>query len=153
MNNTIQKFYTAFSEKDWQTMQACYHHEVTFEDPAFGKLHGDEAKKMWRMLCEQGKDLKIEFSEIVLDENAGSAHWEAWYTFSKTKRKVHNIIEAKFELKDGLIINHQDSFNIHRWAKQALGFQGLLLGGASFFKKKFQEKARKSLAKYSPVTN
>lgn len=89
MNNTIQKFYTAFSEKDWQTMQACYHHEVTFEDPAFGKLHGDEAKKMWRMLCEQGKDLKIEFSEIVLDENVGSAHWEAWYTFSKTKKKVH----------------------------------------------------------------
>ncbi|MCB9188588.1 MAG: nuclear transport factor 2 family protein [Flavobacteriales bacterium] len=149
MNKVIEKFYTAFTQKDWQTMQSCYHDEVIFEDPAFGKLHGDEAKKMWRMLCEQGKDLKIEFSAIEENESDGKAHWEAWYTFSLTGKKVHNVIDAAFEFKDGLIIGHKDSFNLHKWAKQALGFKGWLLGGTNFFKKKFQEQARKSLKKYS----
>lgn len=148
MKNIIEKFYTAFTEKDWQTMQSCYHDEVTFEDPAFGQLHGAEAKKMWKMLCEQGNDLKIEFSNVEVNEKIGKAHWEAWYTFSLTGKKIHNVIDAEFELKDGLIISHKDSFNLHRWAKQAFGFKGWLLGGTNFFRKKFQQQARKSLAKY-----
>lgn len=148
MKNIIEKFYTAFTQKDWQTMQSCYHNEVTFEDPAFGQLHGGEAKKMWKMLCEQGKDLKIEFSNVEVNEKTGNAHWEAWYTFSLTGKKIHNVIDAEFELKDGLIISHKDSFNLHRWAKQAFGFKGWLLGGTNFFRKKFQRQARKSLAKY-----
>lgn len=149
MENIIQKFYSAFAQKDWQTMQSCYHDEVTFEDPAFGKLHGEEAKKMWRMLCEQGKDLKITFSDIEVNEGHGKGHWEAWYTFSLTGKQIHNVINAEFEFKDGLIIDHKDFFNLHRWAKQAFGFKGWLLGGTNFFKKKFQSQARKSLAKYN----
>lgn len=129
-------------------MQSCYHDEVNFEDPAFGKLHGEEAKKMWRMLCEQGKDLKIEFSEIEENETSGKAHWEAWYTFSLTGKKIHNKIDATFIIKDGLIIKHTDHFNLHKWASQAFGWKGWLLGGTTFFKKKFQDQARKSLKKY-----
>ncbi|CAG5087277.1 nuclear transport factor 2 family protein [Parvicella tangerina] len=148
MSNIIEKFYTAFAEKDWETMQACYHDEVTFEDPAFGKLYGEEAKKMWRMLCEQGKDLKIEFSKIEVSETSGKAHWEAWYTFSLTKRKIHNKIDAKFELKEGLILKHSDNFNLHKWASQAFGFKGWIFGGTNFFRKKFRAQARKSLKRY-----
>ncbi|MCX8492504.1 MAG: nuclear transport factor 2 family protein, partial [Cyclobacteriaceae bacterium] len=40
----IEKFYSAFQQKDWQTMQNCYHEEVTFNDPAFQNLKGKEAK-------------------------------------------------------------------------------------------------------------
>lgn len=149
MENIIQTFYSAFTDRDWQTMQSCYHDEVTFEDPAFGRLHGDEAKKMWKMLCEQGKDLKITFSDVELNASQGKAHWEAWYTFSLTGKKIHNIIDAEFEFKDGLIIYHKDAFNLHRWAKQVFGFKGWLLGGTKFFKKKFQSQAGKSLAKYN----
>ena len=41
----------------------------------------------------------------------GSAHWEADYTFSATKRKVHNVVDARFELRDGLIVKHTDVFD------------------------------------------
>lgn len=144
----VDQFYQAFSEKDWSKMQACYHQDVTFTDPAFGTLKGDDARKMWRMLCEQGKDLKITYSTEKVSDNQQKAHWEAWYTFSKTGKKVHNVIDANFEIKDGLIYRHVDQFNIHKWASQALGFQGWLLGGTQFFKRKFQEQAKKSLDKY-----
>jgi ketosteroid isomerase-like protein len=148
MENTITKFYEAFSKKDWETMQACYHNDVVFEDPAFGKLEGNDAKKMWKMLVSQGKDMGMRFSDVKENDTAGSAYWEADYTFSATKRKVKNKVHASFELKDGLIIKHTDDFNLRTWAKQAMGFTGFLLGGTNFFKKKLHSKTRETLNKY-----
>jgi hypothetical protein len=60
----------------------------------------------------------------------GSAHWEARYLFSATGRKVHNIIDARFELRDGKIVRHADSFDLWRWSGMALGAKGKLLGWA-----------------------
>ena len=120
-------------------MVECYHDDIRFEDPAFGVMHGDRAKNMWKMLCasQNGKDFKIDFSEIKADGKSGSAHWEAFYMFSKTGRKVHNVVEAKFEFQDGKIIKHTDYFNLHKWSSQAMGTMGFLLGWTGFFKKKF----------------
>lgn len=148
MKHLIETFYTGLSELNANKMISCYHDDVVFEDPAFGKLNTDNAKKMWRMLCKNGKDMRLEFSQIEADDQKGSAHWEAWYTFSKTGKAVHNIIDAKFEFKDGKIIKHTDYFDLHRWASQALGWKGKLLGGTSFFKKKIQEQTAKTLAKF-----
>jgi ketosteroid isomerase-like protein len=147
-NNPIEKFYSAFAQKDWRTMQSCYHQDVVFEDPAFGQLNGDDARKMWKMLCEQGNDLELEYSNVQCSKNKGTAHWEARYTFSKTGRKVHNIINATFELKDGLIVKHTDNFNLHKWAGQALGWSGKILGGTNLFKKKLHAQTNAALRKY-----
>lgn len=144
----ISKFYTAFQSLDSETMSDCYNDDIEFTDPAFGTIKGKRAKAMWKMLCQNSKDLKVEFSNIFVDEQNGSAHWEATYTFSRTDRKVVNSIDAKFEFKNGKISKHIDHFNLHKWASQAMGFKGWLLGGTSFFKKKLQEQANHSLDKY-----
>jgi limonene-1,2-epoxide hydrolase len=134
----VSKFYSAFKDLDAETMVSCYHKDIIFQDPAFGVLKGDRAKNMWRMLCvsQKGKDFKVEYSGISTNGNYAKAHWEAFYTFSKSGRKVHNTIDAQFEIKDGLIIKHEDTFDLHAWAKQAIGFKGLLFGGTNFFKRK-----------------
>ena len=103
---------------------------------------------MWQMLCAAGKDLSINFGNIDTYEDEGWANWEADYTFSQTGRKVHNEIEAKFKFKDGLIVEHSDDFNLKKWASQALGFKGMLLGGTSFFKKKLRQQVNKKLDRY-----
>ena len=144
----ITKFYTAFSKLDSAAMVSCYHDDIEFTDPAFGTLKGERAKAMWAMLCKNAQDLKIEFSKVEATENTGSAHWDASYTFRKTGRPVLNRINAAFEFRDGKIIKHLDSFNLHNWAKQAIGFQGLLLGGTSFFKKKLQQQTNRLLDKF-----
>ena len=149
MNDLIKQFYTAFQNLNADKMIDCYHIEIEFEDPAFGKLKGDKAKNMWRMLCKNSKDLKINFSNIQADNNKGKVHWEAHYTFKQTGREVHNIIDAEFEFKDGKIIKHTDYFNLHKWAKQALGFKGWLLGGTSFFKNKLNRQTKKLLDKFN----
>jgi ketosteroid isomerase-like protein len=145
----ISKFYTAFSNSDIAKMGECYHKSVQFEDPAFGILKEKEPILMWKMLLERSKgNIKIDFYDVIANENSGSTTWVATYIFSQTGRKVVNIINAKFEFQDGLIIKHTDSFNVWKWSKQALGLKGLLLGWTNFMRTKIQETAKQSLKKY-----
>lgn len=150
MKNLIEDFYTSFVNLDPEGMAKCYHQDIVFTDPAFGTLQGQHASNMWRMLInsQKGKTFKIQYSNVSADEHSGKAHWEAFYNFSKTGNKVHNKIEATFEFKDGKIIKHTDHFNLHQWAKQAMGTTGLLLGWTSFFKNKLQKQANSQLADY-----
>ena len=145
----INRFYEAFARRDAEAMVACYAPNVRFADPAFGELHGDEARAMWRMLIERGKDLQVVHSNVVADEEGrGSAHWDADYTFSATGRTVHNSIDARFRLEHGLIAEHEDSFDLYRWARQALGPIGLLLGWTPMVQNKVRSGARESLTEY-----
>ena len=150
MANIISQFYTAFSYLDSETMNSFYADDVVFNDPAFGTLKGDEVKYMWQMLCEAqvGKDFKVEFSNVMEDDVSGTAHWEAHYIFSRTGRKVHNKIDAEFKITDGKIIEHTDRFNLKKWASQAMGFKGSIIGGTGYFKRKLQFRTKKMLGRY-----
>jgi len=126
----ISRFYEAFGRRDAEGMVACYAPDVVFSDPVFPELRGDEARAMWRMLCERGKDLRVEASGIDADDGEGRAHWDAHYTFSATGKRVHNVIDARFALREGKITRHTDTFDLTRWAGMALGLKGKLLGWA-----------------------
>lgn len=145
----ITAFYASFAKGDYEGMVACYHNDLEFHDPVFGTLKGIQAKAMWQMLLERSKgNLKIIFSDVKASSSTGSAHWEAFYPFSKTGRNVHNIIDATFEFKDGKIIKHHDHFNLYRWSRQAFGVTGTLIGFTPFFQNKVRDTAKKSLAAY-----
>jgi limonene-1,2-epoxide hydrolase len=150
MGQIILHFYEAFKNMDAESMVACYHDEISFTDPAFGTIKGEKAKNMWRMLIHSQKDknFRIHFDSIREDRNRATAHWEAIYVFSKTGREVHNKIEAEFVLKDGLIYKHRDRFNLHKWATQALGWQGFLLGWTPFFERKLQAQTQGLLLEF-----
>lgn len=143
----IDKFYHAFQSLDGSTMAQCYHPDATFSDEAFD-LTGTDIGMMWKMLCSQAKGFSLEFSEVQCDEKSGKAHWEPKYDFSLTGRKVHNIVDAEFTFKDGLIYNHRDCFDFWRWSRQALGIPGLLFGWSDFFKDKVKQTANRNLTKY-----
>ncbi len=144
----IHRFYAAFQKRDGAGMAACYHPDVRFSDPVFTDLRGPKAGGMWKMLCERGQDLKVEFRDVKADDKTGSAHWEAWYTFTGSGKKVHNVIDASFEFRDGKISRHTDRFDLHRWAGQALGLTGKLLGGMSFLQNKIRAMGMKNLDGY-----
>ncbi len=144
----IETFYKGFQQRDAEAMAACYHKDVVFSDPVFPDLHGARAGNMWRMLCARGKDLKIEFSGVSANDSTGKAHWEAWYTFSGTGRKVHNIIDAEFEFRDGKIVRHKDQFNFWRWSRQAIGPAGVLLGWTPILLNGVRKKADKGLVDF-----
>ena len=147
-SDTIKHFYTSFQKKDWKGMQDCYHADVHFSDPAFQNLIGNHAKAMWHMLIAASTDLEIKFSDIKEAGEQGECSWEAFYTFSKTGRKVHNQINASFEFRDGLIIRHEDTFDLWKWSRMALGTSGLLPGWSSFMKGKIRKMANQNLANF-----
>ena len=148
MTDPISAFYRAFQQLDPESMVSQYDSEVVFSDPAFGTLQGDDAKDMWRMLCHRSRDLEITFSDVAIADDHGSAKWLAHYTFGPTGRKVRNEIVATFQLKEGKIIAHHDTFNLRKWAQQAMGWKGYLIGGTSFFQKRLQRQTGKLLANF-----
>jgi ketosteroid isomerase-like protein len=150
MNNKelIEKFYTSFANGNAQEMVSCYHDEIQFEDPAFGKLSGNDAKAMWQMLLSRNTGIKINFSNVEANEKKGSANWVAEYTFAQTGRKVINKISAQFEFADGKIIKHIDYFDIWKWTQQALGWKGYLLGWTPFMQNKIKNMTNSLLETY-----
>ena len=124
----IQRFYAAFAERDGDAMAACYAPDARFSDPVFGGLRGSEPGAMWRMLTGRAQDLTVDLVEHSADGGRGSARWIAHYTFSQTGHPVVNDVQATFRFADGLIVGHDDKFSFYKWARQALGIQGKLLG-------------------------
>lgn len=144
----IERFYAAFARCDWAAMAACYHPQVHFSDEVFD-LHGADAGLMWRMLCTNARDLRIDASAIAADEARGRAHWDARYTFGATGRKVINRIDARFEFRDGLIVRHVDHFDFWRWSRQALGAPGWALGWSSLLRDQVRRRAAAGLAAFA----
>ena len=141
-------FYSDFQNLNAEKMVSHYSDNIQFEDPAFGKLHAEDAKNMWRMLCENAKDLKITFTIIESKENMVKAHWNAEYTFSRTGRMIYNSINAHFIFENGLIISHKDHFDLWKWSRQALGTSGVLFGWSPLFQKKLQKTTAKMLLNF-----
>jgi ketosteroid isomerase-like protein len=149
----IDRFYTAFQQKDYAAMQRCYADDATFTDAVFKTLDAEQVKAMWEMLCKSSSpDFRVEYRILSAKEDSVSAEWTAWYTFSATGNKVINRIKANFTLQDGKIVTHTDDFDFYKWARQAFALKGSLLGWTPFFKSKVQKTARGKLGAFMNKT-
>ncbi len=151
MNNeqVIHRFYRAFQKLDYKTMQDCYRLDVVFSDPVFGLLQNGEPQAMWQLLCTRATDFSLTYGKIkLIDDEYASCEWVATYLFSASKRKIINKITAHLRIVDGKIIEHTDQFNLYRWARQAFGFSGILLGWTSWMQNKIRHNARASLKNF-----
>jgi ketosteroid isomerase-like protein len=144
----IREFYARFAARDAEGMARCYHPEVAFSDPVFPILRGVEAGDMWRMLLSRAADLEVKLDEVSGDEAGGRSRWTARYTFSRTGRPVVNHVAGMFAFRDGLIVRHYDSFSFWRWASQALGPAGALLGWFAPLKWKVRREAAAGLERF-----
>ncbi len=97
----------------------------------------------------------MELVEHEADGDQGSARWVARYTFTQTGRPVRNDVRASFRFAGGLIAEHRDEFDFHRWSRQALGAPGLLLGWTPLLRASVRRRARAGLDEFlaggSPV--
>ncbi len=149
----VQRFYAAFAQRDHRSMAACYAPNAAFSDPVFPSLRGSTIGAMWRMLCERGTDLRVECGKVSCAGNRCRTTWNAWYTFSGTGRKVHNIVSASFVIDNGLIARHDDVFDLYRWSRQALGLEGVLLGWSPLMQRAIRSRAARQLGHYQAQLN
>jgi ketosteroid isomerase-like protein len=143
----ITELYSAMNRHDGEAMAGLYDPDGRFHDPAFGELSGAEAQDMWRMLTGRAEDLEVELVEHSAEGEVGTARWIARYTFTRTGRPVVNDVRARFRFAGGRIAEHDDSFSFWRWARQALGPAGLVLG-LPVLSSLVRRRAREDLAKF-----
>lgn len=144
----IDRFYAAFNDGDGEAMAACYAPGARFSDPVFVDLRGKEPGAMWRMLTGRSKALTVELVDRAVAADTGSARWIARYTFGPTGRPVVNDVRSTFQFADGLIADQRDDFDFTRWARQALGTPGLLLGWTPFMRNRVRRTARAGLESF-----
>ena len=144
----LTQFYRCFQQRDPEGMTACYHPEVVFSDPIFQTLKGERTRAMWHMLLGRSTDIEISCKDIWADAQSGGAHWEARYTHPATSRTIHNVVNAQFRFREGLILVHQDTFDLWKWTAQALGTSGRLLGWTPMMQKAIRRKAAQTLDSY-----
>lgn len=143
---TINRFYTAFQQLDYRTMQSCYHPDAVFSDPVFGLLDVHETKAMWEMLCTRATNFSLRYEQIrLLDDEYSTCNWTCSYTFLPTGRTVVNKSRAHMQFRNGLIVGHTDAFDIYRWSRQAFGVRGWLFGWTNFMHRRIQVQARVQL--------
>lgn len=152
--STAQQFYSAFKNKDIQKMWSIYADDITFTDPAFGTLNGEEAKYMWKMLLEN-EESQFQLNYTIISENneETTVKWTAQYFFGPNRRTVINHVIAKLSFENGQIKTHTDHFSMWKWSKQALGISGFLLGWTPFFKQKVQKMTQSRLKIYIQKQN
>ncbi len=144
----IHDFYAAFNQMDWQAMGQCYTSEAHFNDPVFCDLKGADVTAMWHMLCERAEDFDLDLRDVSADDERGSARWDAYYTFARTGRRVHNVVFAEFQFTDGRISRHSDHFSFWRWSSMALGPVGRWFGWSGLLKRKVQRRATAGLSAF-----
>lgn len=145
---TVRRLYDALGRKDGDAMADCYAPDATFEDPAFGRLHGPEVGAMWRMLTARAADLAVSLDFVRADDNSATVRWVAAYTFTATGRRVRNVGLANLAMANGVIQKHVDSFPFWRWSRQALGAPGWLLGWTPLLRSKVRRNARRQLERF-----
>jgi ketosteroid isomerase-like protein len=135
----LTRFYEAFARRDGEAMAALYAPDATFEDPVF-RLTGSDIGKMWIGLARGAKDFSIQFTVAKAGAGTGVVEWTARYLFGG-KKPVVNVIVSEIEMKDGLIVRQKDVFDFPRWAAQALGLPGHLLGRTEWLRRSVSKSA------------
>jgi hypothetical protein len=103
----LQRLFTALDVHDHPTMAECYAPAASFRDIAFDLEGKAKIHAMWQMICE-GSDLRASFEILHADDGEGRVALVDHYTFSDTKFKVRNVIDARFRFENGLIVQHHD---------------------------------------------
>jgi ketosteroid isomerase-like protein len=116
----VDRFYEAFSRKDGRAMAALYAPSARFSDPVFVDLDGVAAGAMWRMLT-RAKTLTVTHEVVGVEGDTVTATWRARYPAPGTGRPVDNHITATIRVRDGLIVEHRDVFDLTRWTHMAFG--------------------------------
>lgn len=146
---TIERLYQAFARLDGAAMQACYADDARFDDEVFA-LHGArEIGAMWTLLCDNvraSEAARAAWRLTTHDLADDRVRWEVHYLFGPRARPVHNVIDAHFEFDArGRITRHRDRFDFWRWARQALGAPGALLGWTPWLRAKVRRQAARTL--------
>ena len=144
----LARFYEALARRDAATMAAAYAPDAAFDDPVF-QLRGPTSAGCGSRFSAAPASSRSTGRSARAEPDRGEVAWTARYLFGG-KRPVVNVIESDVRFRDGQIVEQTDRFDFPRWAAQALGPPGRLLGGFEWFRRSVARKARRGIGLSHP---
>jgi ketosteroid isomerase-like protein len=133
-SEVVTRLFTALQKHDHRAMADCYADDASFKDIAFEISGKKRIHAMWHMICEG--DIRASFDIVSVTERVAVVKVVDDYTFRSSGRKVHNVIESRFRLNNGSIVDQEDACNAREWAEMALGgVSGFLAGRLAFLRR------------------
>jgi hypothetical protein len=117
---------------------------VRFSDPAF-PISTRGVAAMWRMLCERGKDLACRLRHRA-DASTGARTVVRTTRIRPPAGTSRTGSMRRSRSATAASPSHRDRFDLYRWARQALGVPGLLLGWSPPMQSAIRRKAAAALA-------
>ncbi len=135
----LTAFFDALGRRDGDAVAAFYAPDARFEDEIF-RLESADVPKMWTALLRGSKTLEVSYTIARAGAGSGTVEWTARYVYPGGGPVV-NVILSEIQLAEGKIVRQSDRFDFPRWAAQALGRPGRLLGRFEWFRRAVSRKA------------
>lgn len=147
----VRRFFERLAARDAPGAAACYHADIFYSDPLFPRLRGAAAGELWRMRLEALESLEIRLEEAQGDADGAHAVWSLLY--AQGPRTVAVRVRSMFGFRDGRISRHDDHFSFWRWAAQAYGARGAMLGWFGPFRWAVRRRLGRAFERFSAASD
>jgi len=144
--NVITGLYNAYKERNPELMASFYTEDASFKDEIFGEVTGQEIPKVWEVVHSTTSNFYLYFHIVNVNKNLATVNSQLSYTFKHTGRKIDISITSIFRFENGKIRHQVDEYSLWKWASQAFGVSGFLLGWNPKFKNKIRQSAQNTIA-------
>lgn len=159
----VRRMFESLNRLDAGAVRGCYHPNATFHDPVLSLIGQDQIAALWAMICASARSSGtlpsgqpagvrwgITLRTLSADETHGHADWDAYDRYAGAGRQTQTRIRSRFDFQDGLILRQCDDFQFWRWAHQALGWRGTLLGWTPMVRNSVRTQALSALVRHMP---
>jgi hypothetical protein len=107
--------------RDVAGIAECYAHDAVYSDPVLGDLHPGQARLIWPLKLAHMR--RMQLSYVIDDISLLSARVSSRvaYDFFPTGRSVQMRLHTLLVFRGGLIVRHDDEFDLASWRRMALG--------------------------------
>ena len=147
--NIVEKFYTAFSNKDYKSIFYSLSENIIYHDPIYGLLEGDVVRWLWQMRCERLHNASFKFWDIeALDHEYMTCQWQIQYFNNASGADVVMKGKAYMRVIDGKITEQSEGYRLSDWLAISHGWMGKLFGWTGYMQRKEKKKFAEMLNRY-----
>jgi len=123
-----ERLFSALRRRDARAAAACYSDDATFSAPVVGDVEGRDIAAFWKAIFAATRNSSLKFVIVDVGLTAAKVEGVAAYTFVSSGRSVISPFSSRLDIKDQLIVRHDDAFDTWHWAQMAYGREGLMFG-------------------------
>ncbi|MCL4748137.1 MAG: nuclear transport factor 2 family protein, partial [Burkholderiaceae bacterium] len=117
----VRRYFDALARLDGEAMTRCLHPMVSYSDPVFADLRGDDVGWRWRLMARGAADMHLAYDIVWGDAHKAQVQWLARYRFAGSHRQVSNQVCTTLTFWDGTIVRQIDEYDFPRWSRSSAG--------------------------------